>query len=291
MAPASRTPAAPARRVVAVVLAALVVVLAPVSLVAGWAWSQVNDTDRFLATYAPLATSPEVRTLVTTRVTDEIAGRLGVVGRLPATRQVIADATDAVLTSDALDTAWRASLRLAHAQLNSLLAAEPGAVELNDGALQLQLGPFADAVQQRLVAAGVPFAGLIPEVNAAVTIVQLDAETVAQARLGYRLLGASASWLPWLVLICAIAVVLTWPTRRGGLILAGSAAMLGAALLAVALQQGAAMVPGLVAEDVRPVASLFVRTALAAFPSPTLAAFFAGAAALFTGLLAKPERG
>lgn len=279
-----------ARRVVASVLAALVVLLAPVSLAAGWAWSQVSDTDRFVTTYGPLATSPEVRTLVSARLTDEIAGRLGVVGRLPATRAVIAEATDAVLTSDALDTAWRASLRLAHAQLNSLLAAEPGAVELNDGALQLQLGPFADAVKQRLVDAGVPFASLIPEVNAAVTIVQLDADTVAQARLGYRLLGATASWLPWLALICGVAVVLLWPTKRVGLIVAGSAAMLGAALLAIALQQGAAIVPGLVAENLRPVASLFVHTSLGAFASPTLAVFVAGAAALFTGLMAKPER-
>jgi hypothetical protein len=286
----SRAPAGIVRRILAGILAALVVLLAPVSLLTGWAWSQVSDTDRFVATYGPLATSPEVRTLVGTRLTDEIAGRLGVVGRLPATRRVIADATDAVLTSDALDTAWRASLRLTHAQLNSLLAAEPGAVELNDGALQLQLGPFADAVKRRLVDAGVPFAGLIPEVNAAVTIVQLDADTVAQARLGYRLLGATASWLPWLALVAGVAIVLLWPTRKVGLIIAGSAAMLGAALLAVALLQGAAIVPELVPADIRPVASLSVRTALGAFASPALTVFVAGAAALFTGLMAKPER-
>lgn len=279
-----------ARRVAASVLAVVVLLVAPVSLVAGWAWSQVSDTDRFVATYGPLAASPEVRDVVRTRLTDEITGRLGAVGRLPATRQAISDATDAVLSSDVVETAWRTSLRLAHAQLNSLLSAEPGSVELNDGALQLQLGPFADAVRQRLVNAGVPFASLIPEVNAAVTIVQLDADTVAKARLGYRVLGATASWLPWLALLAGTAAVLLWPTRRGGLILAGTATLLGAVLLALALQQAGAIVPSLVAENLRPLAVLVVGTALEAFRSPTLALGVAGAATLFTGLMAKPER-
>jgi hypothetical protein len=279
-----------ARRVAASVLAVVVLLVAPGSLVAGWAWSQVSDTDRFVATYGPLAGSPEVRDLVRARLTDEIAGRLGVVGRLPATRQAISDATDAVLTSDVVDTAWRASLRLAHAQLNSLLSAEPGSVELNDGALQFQLGPFADAVKQHLVSTGVPFASLIPEVDAAVTIVQLDADTVARARFGYRLLGATASWLPWLVLLAAGAVVLVWPTRRGGLVLAGSATLVGAVLLAIALQQAGATVPSLVAENLRPLTALVAGTVLDAFRSPVLALGVAGAATLFTGLMAEPER-
>lgn len=279
-----------ARRVTGSVLAVLVMLLAPVSLVAGWAWSQVSDTDRFVATYAPLAGAPEVHQLIGTAVTDEITGRLGVVGRLPATRQVVANATEAVLSSDALAAAWQTSLRLAHAQLASLLAADSGTIEINDGALQVQLGPFADAVKQYLVGAGVPFASLIPEVTAAITVVQLDPDTVALARLAYRVLGTSAVWLPWLTLILAILVVMVWPTKRGGLILADSAAMIGAALLTLALSQAAAVVPTLVAENVRPVTTLFVGTALESFPSPTLAVFVAGAAAFFTGVMAEPER-
>ena len=278
------------RRVVASVLAVLVMALAPMSLVAGWAWSQVSDTDRFVATYAPLAQAPELHQLISTTLTDEITGRLGLVGRLPATRQVVADATLAVVSSDAVNAAWTASLRLTHARLVSLLADDPGTLELNDGALQVQLGPFADAVTHRLVEAGVPFARLIPEVNAAVTIVQLDAETVAQARLGYRVLGVTAAWLPWLVLVLAIAVVLVWPTKRGGLILAGSAGMLGAALLAVGLAQVVPVMEGLAPANTRPVAGLLADAALSGFPSPTLAVFVAGAAALFTGLMSAPER-
>jgi hypothetical protein len=264
--------------------------IAPVSLVAGWAWSQVNDTDRFVATYAPLARAPEVHQLIGTALTDEIVQRLGVVGRLSATRQVVANATEAVVSSDAFATAWQTSLRLVHAQLASLLVADPGTLEINDGALQVQLGPFADAVKQYLVGAGVPFASLIPEVNTAITVVQLDADTVATARLAHRMLGSSAVWLPWLALVLAICVVMLWPTKRGGLIVAGCAAMLGAALLALALSQAAAIAPSMVAANVRPVTTLIVGTALGSFASPTLAVFVAGAAAAGTGLLSLPSR-
>lgn len=274
-----------ARRLVGSILAVLVLLLAPISLIGGWAWSQVSDTDRFVATYAPLARTPEVHRLISTALTDEIVGRLGVAGRLPATRRAVANATDAVIASDAFTAAWTTSLRLAHSQLTSLLAADPGTIEINDGALQVQLGPFADAVKQYLVGAGVPFAGLIPEVDAAVTVVQLDAGTVAQARFAYRLLAASAAWLPWLSLVLAVATVLLWPTKRGGLILAGCAAAVGAAALALALSRAGAILPTLAPESVRPVAALFVTTALAAFPSPVLALFVAGAAAAFTGAL------
>ena len=96
--------------------------------------------------------------------------------------------------------------------------------------------------------------------------------------------------LPWFALVAGIAVVLVWPGRRCGLIIAGAAALLGGALLAVALLRAGVVVPGLVAENIRPVAGVFVRTAIAAFLSPTLAVLLAGAAALFTGVMAERER-
>jgi hypothetical protein len=273
-----------------VVVAVLVALLAPVSLVAGWAWSQVSDTDRFVATYGSLSSSPQAQALIGNRLTNEITARLGVIGQLPATRDVTTRATDAVLTSDAGEAAWRVSLQRAHVQLNALLAAKPGSVEINDGALQLQLGPFADVVRQRLVDAGVPFASLLPEVDAAITLAQLDPDAVARARLAYRLLEATTPGLSWLALLAGVATVLLWPTRRGGLILAGSAAMLGAGVLAVALVQASAIVPKLVTADAQPLAALFVRTALESFHSPALALLVAGSASLFTGLMAVPER-
>lgn len=267
----------------------LVMVLAPVSLVAGWASSQLSDADRFMATYGPLGSSAEVRQLIGDSLTEAIVGRLGLVGRLPATRSAVADAADAVIASDAFTAAWTISLRLAHAQLTSLLAADPGSAEGDDKALQLQLGPFADAVKQHLIGAGVPFADLIPEVDAAVTIVQLDADTVTRMRIADRLLAVGAAWLPWLSLILAIATVLAWPTRRGGLLLAGCAVMAGAAALTLALFRAGVVLPALAPESLRSVAALFTTTTLAAFPLPVLALFAGGAAAVLAGCLVRAK--
>ena len=40
------------------------VLLAPVAVITGWATWTLTDTDRFVATYAPLADSPEVQSYV-----------------------------------------------------------------------------------------------------------------------------------------------------------------------------------------------------------------------------------
>ena len=52
------------RAVLAVVLILLGVLLAPVAVVTGWAKWTLTDTERFVATYAPLADSPELQSYV-----------------------------------------------------------------------------------------------------------------------------------------------------------------------------------------------------------------------------------
>ncbi|MGW4698831.1 hypothetical protein [Streptomyces sp. NPDC004285] len=54
------------------------VLLAPVSVAATWASSQINDVDRYVRTVAPLTRDPAVQNAVTDRVTDEIVARVDV---------------------------------------------------------------------------------------------------------------------------------------------------------------------------------------------------------------------
>jgi hypothetical protein len=72
---------------------------------------------------------------------------------------------------------------------------------LEEGTLQLQLGPFVDAVRQRLIDNGFRLAERIPPVTTAIDLVQLDPQAVAQARAAYRWLTAVAGRLPWLLLL------------------------------------------------------------------------------------------
>ena len=77
-------PAPPARRggwwrpVVVVTLVLVAAVLAPASIVARWAHDEVADTDRYVATVAPLAEDPAVQKAVVDRVTSELFARIDV---------------------------------------------------------------------------------------------------------------------------------------------------------------------------------------------------------------------
>ena len=59
-------------------LIAIAAILAPLSVVATWARDEVSDTDRYVATVAPLASDPDVQAAVTDRITNEIVNVLNV---------------------------------------------------------------------------------------------------------------------------------------------------------------------------------------------------------------------
>ena len=54
------------------VLLVLGCLMAPLAVVSGWAKSTLTDTDTFVATYAPLAHSPEVQSFVVDRAAEAI---------------------------------------------------------------------------------------------------------------------------------------------------------------------------------------------------------------------------
>ncbi|MCE1174846.1 MAG: hypothetical protein LWW77_09610, partial [Propionibacteriales bacterium] len=217
------------RGAIAVTLIVLCAVLGPIGTVAAWAWSQVNDTDRFVATYAPLAQAPAVQQLVVSRVSKATVNKLGVIGQNELAQSLVDDTVTAMVGSPAFAAIWERTLRAAHQQLRALLADEQGVVVIEDSTLQMPLGPFVDALKQRLIAAGVPFADRLPTVTTSVPLIQLDPRLVALARGSYRVLEAMAIWLPWAALLCGVAAFLVWPNKRRALITLGIAIGVGTA--------------------------------------------------------------
>lgn len=274
-----------ARGVVAATLAVLAGLLAPLSLAAGWTWTQLSDTDRFVASYSGLARTPEVQSLVSGKVTAAITTRLGSLGENSFAQRVVADTVSSVVGSDAFAGIWEQTLRTSHTQLRQLLAAEPGAVAYTDGALQLQLQPFAEAAKQRLIAARVPFADRLPTITATVPLVELDPQLVAQARGAYRSLELAASWLPWLALLCGVGAVVLWPNKRRALIVTGAAVGLFTVAFASGWTPLVQLAEAAVPAALRPVASVFFNLAQQPLVSPTLTLAATAAALLFTGLL------
>lgn len=245
------------------ILVALTGVVAPVSVVAAWAHTQVSDTEAFVAAYAPLSRDPAVQQALAARLSstiqdrldlpsltqqliDEVAGSRLVAGRLLPSlagplHDFVADFIDShvdgFVSSDAFSRAWNVALRASHTQFVALLSGDDsGALTLDDGLLGLQLGPFVDAVKQRLVANGFPLAERIPPVTTAIDLVQLNPQAVARAHAGYRLLAVVADWLPWLLLLLPALALLFASDLRRTVIACGAAVAAGIAIVWLAFR-------------------------------------------------------
>ena len=117
--------------------------------------------------------------------------------------------------------------------MSALLGDSGGAVEIDNGAVSVNLATIINAVKRQLVDAGFAIAERIPEVTATFTIVQSDNLGRLQKLLG--LLDDLCTWLPVVALgLLAAAVLIARDRRRmilaAGLAVAASMLLLGATL-------------------------------------------------------------
>ena len=261
-------PPAPASRsgwwrpVVATVLIVAMAILAPLSVVARWAHDEVNDTDRFVSTVAPLAHDPAVQRAVADRITTEIVSRLRVdevtqeaidalsqrglppvaASSLQALSGPLANAIEdfvsrqvtALVQSDAFATAWEEANREAHTQLVAVLTGKGSdVVDVSGGVVSVNLATVIEAVKAQLVERGFTLAERLPAVQAEFTV--FESSDIQKAQTWFRVLSAVNTWLPILALICLAGAVLVARSRRrtlmaGMLALAASMLLLGVVL-------------------------------------------------------------
>jgi hypothetical protein len=103
------------RTILATLLIVVACVLAPLSVVAVWARNQVTNTDRYVATVAPLAGDPAIQRAITDRITTQVFTYIDVRG----------------LTTQAIDA----------------LASRGGLSPQVAGQLQALAGPIANGVE------------------------------------------------------------------------------------------------------------------------------------------------
>ncbi|MFE7509661.1 hypothetical protein ACFU8I_00240 [Streptomyces sp. NPDC057540] len=231
----------------ATVLLTLAVLLAPVSVAATWASSQINDVDRYVRTVAPLARDPAVQDAVTDRVTDEVVARVDVhrlsayLARVLADRDAprflvdVARSSDGQLksalrtgvryvvnktvTSDVFAQAWDLANRGAHTAATNLLAGgDGGAIEIKDDVVELNVGVVVEEMQQRVIGTTLVDADQVP--GADTSLVLLRNDRVSDVRDTVRWLGALAPWLPPTVVVLAGTGLWAAPSRRRALMCA-----------------------------------------------------------------------
>jgi hypothetical protein len=251
------------RAIVATLLIVLGCALAPLAGVAVWARNQVTNTDRYVATVAPLAHDPAIQQAVTDRITaqvftyidiqglttqavDALASRGGlspqVADQLQALAGPIANGVESftrsqiakIVQSQAFADAWIQANRLAHDELVKALTGEGGgAVTVENDTVSVDLAAFIQTVKQQLTAAGFSLAARIPEVNASFTLFQ--SADITRVRSGFNLLNTLGVWLPVLVLILIVLGVYVAKDHRRALVGAGLGVAAGMLALALGL--------------------------------------------------------
>lgn len=232
-------------------------VLAPLGIVAAWTADIVGDTDRYVATVAPLASNPDVRAAVANRVTGAVMehidlpsllegvapdqrplaqkalGKLGD-GLEGAVRSFVHDKALDVVSSQAFETIWTGANRTVHTSLvRALTGNDAGAVQIKNDSVTLDLAPVIEQVKTRLVDAGLGVAAKIPQIHTDFTILRSD--DIGRVKTGFRLLELVGLWLPILAVVLVVAGVLLAAHRRRTLIASALGLAVAALVLGIAL--------------------------------------------------------
>ena len=266
-APARTSPTSHVLRWVAsAILLVLTCVLTMSAVAAAYLRSEVLDTDRYLATVAPLSSDPVIQAEIADQVTEQITSRVDIEGltreALAAVTQatprvapyvtglapviadqaatLIHDTTARLVATEQFDDLWIQANRRAHQRLVGILTREnDGAVTIDQaGTVTLSVAPIIERVKSVLLEKGVGFARNIPEVNAEITLFQAPA--LVRAQRAVSTLNTAAELLPWAALACAAGAVAAAPRsgRRRAVIFAGLAFSVAMALLAIGLAIG-----------------------------------------------------
>ncbi|MGW5640733.1 trypsin-like peptidase domain-containing protein, partial [Streptomyces sp. NPDC003832] len=245
-------------------LLALAVLLAPVSVVATWVNSQVNDVDRYVRTVSPLARDPAVQKLLIDRVTDGLVKDVDLSRITDALADTLDDrdaprflveaarewdeqlesgltagvrfGVEKVVTSEAFATAWDNINRGAHTVATNVLTGEgDGPLAVRGDTVVLNVGPVVEELQERLIGTTLVQGEDIPGADKSIVLARND--NLSEAQDGARWLGALGPWLPLTVVVLGGLGIWAAPNRRVALMAGaiGTGVMMGALLAGVAV--------------------------------------------------------
>jgi hypothetical protein len=264
------------RLVVSITLLVLAIALTPLTVVAAWARVQIEDTDRYVDTVAPLAQDPAVQAYVARAAADAVYDLLdveAVVAELPdelaglgatvapAVRGFLIDAASRFTASPAFQALWNQANRAAHTVIRGVLTGDSALTDLDGGQLTLDLGELLERFQTDLVEAGFTLVDRIDLGAADRTIVLVEGEQLRSIDTARSLVGQleSLSWLLFLATIgVAVGSVVVAPDRRRGMMRLGVGIAFSMVLVAIGLSIARRAFLGAITEGLpRPVASSF----------------------------------
>ena len=151
------------RRILTPILVALSILVFTITVPAAWGARTVLNTDRYVATVAPLADDPAVQASIATKLTDQVFSALNVQGTLSdalgelgeratllagpltiAVKGFVRDQVEKVVASEAFKTFWVEANRFVHTQVLAILRGETVIVTAREGKVLLNLLPLVN---------------------------------------------------------------------------------------------------------------------------------------------------
>lgn len=249
-------------------LSVLIAVLAITSVLSRYARSEILDTDRYLATVAPLATNPALQKEISAKISDAILARIDVESITADALAAVTESVPAVQNRPRIDRAieglapviarqaqdfvdetvgsfvhseqfedlWLQANRTAHTALVAVATgrAAPESVNIDEsGTVTLSLGPMIENVKARLIDRGFTFAEKLPVVDE--QFVLFRSPELVRAQRAIDNLDRAATVLPWITIAAAVAAVAVAPAgrRRRALAVVGLATAVGMLVLAL----------------------------------------------------------
>ncbi|MEU6661541.1 hypothetical protein [Streptomyces sp. NPDC046821] len=213
------------RRALSVVLLVLACLLVPLGTLSVWARYEVGDSDRYVATMAPLGSEPAVRGAVSGAVTNAIMEQLDNGPMRSAVERFVHEAVQSFTGTESFRAAWDTANRAAHDAVQE--AVDDG----TDGPVTIDLAPVTAQVKQHLADDGVPFADRVPVTHTEVTV--MDPQDLDRLRQVLLRLQQAGLWPPFAALTFAAAGLAL--ARRGRRSSALAATALGMSLTSAAL--------------------------------------------------------
>lgn len=221
------------RSTLSAVLLVLACLLVPLGALSTWSRYEIGDADNYVATMAPLASDPAVRSAVADAVTGAVMEEIDVGPLQGAVESFVRDAAGSFTETAAYKTAWNAANRAAHDAVQRALSDD------SDGAVTIDLAPITQRIKQQLSDDGVPFASKIPVEHTEVTVMR--SKDLGWLRQVIQLLQSAGLWLPVAAAVSAVGGVLAAGRRRRAVVVAGLGIALAAGLLLGAVAVGRAL--------------------------------------------------
>jgi hypothetical protein len=227
----------------AVLMLIIAALLVPLAITGVWAKNQVSNTERYVQTVAPLAKDAAIQRAIADRAATALTDAVDVPKLLDEAigpkAQVLAPPIEAALTNVADDVAlklvkskqfdklWVTANRGAHSKLVQALEGNKNA---SPDAVAVDLSGTVAKAAEKLKSLGVPLT-LDASTSGSTTLELYSSKQIGEVRGYYRLATTAASVAPWAVVVLLLLAAFVAPNRRQGLIGAGLALAVGAALL------------------------------------------------------------